>query len=416
MSANANHFVSGRGPKDLLEQQGMLDRAIEALSRVEQQASYSTSDAALINDLFGSALYVQSNLEANGYGVLPKVDRSGANIEASQPLPLTFRAAHSPPALQSTGEGAALPDGRKYTPEEVSADVKTSEAKIEQSHLQQVKADILDGVSWDELTRVDELFQELAIDRDGVMASVSANNQGYASRTKITELDRIIASGGEESNAQDTSDTVYSDGDLDVYDIDRSADSWADAYVDFTSDGSVRQLTESLMDSFLASFFDYGSASRENVIILTGRNTARVLSELQSDSTDGVQAVVNYDAEDIGRDQVEDAQTVMGVPTMTQSRHYKGIPIVPSQHAPADSLERIYLIPTDTISVDGGQVPRIAVEEVATPHYEELTGDNPENAPYLSQGKKENAAYYLQSHEVVARDFSALGKLRDISE
>ncbi|MEE6210846.1 hypothetical protein U3A55_11875 [Salarchaeum sp. III] len=416
MSANSQHFISGFGPRELLEQQGMLDRAIEALSAVEQQASYTTNDAALVNDLFGAALYVQSNLEANGYGVLPKVDRSGANIEANQPLPLTFRAAHSPPALQSTGEGAALPDGRKYSTEEVSADVKTSEATIEQSHLQQVQADILDGVPWDELTRVDELFQELAIDRDGVMAAVSANNSGYASRTKITELDRIIASGGEETNAQDTSDTAYSDGDLDIYDIDRSAASWADAFVDYTSDGSVRQLTESLMDAFLASFFDYGSASRENVVILTGRNTARVLSELQSDSTDGVQAVVNYDADDVGRDQIEDAQTVMGVPTMTNSRHYKGIPIVPSQHAPADGLERIYVIPTDTTSVGGAEVPRIGVEEVATPHYEELTGDNPENAPYLSQGKKKNAAYYLQSHEVVCRDFSATGKLRDIEE
>lgn len=412
---NTIYKKHGRGPKALLEQQGMMDDAVEALSAISQEATYSTGDAALVNDLFGAALYVQTNLEANGYGSLPKIDRSGMNTNASQPLPLTFRAAHSPPALQATGEGSSLPDGRKYSSEEVSAGIKQSEAKIEQTHLKQVRAEILDGVPWNELTRVDELYQELAIDRDGVMAAVSANNGGYSGRDKITELDRIIASGDEEANATDTSSTAFADGDLDVYNIDRSADSWADAFVDHNS-GTLRQLTESLVDSFLAEFFDFGSASRDNCYILTGRKTASVLGEIQSDSTDGVQAVVNYDPSDIGRDGVNDAETVMGLPTNTKSRHYKGIPIVPSQHIPSDSLGRIYVIPTDSISFGDGQVPRIAVEELRSPHYEELTDANPENAPFLSQDKKENAAYYLMDHEVVARDFSALGKLRDLQE
>jgi hypothetical protein len=405
----------GRTYSDFLDASGVMDRAVEALNAVSQEATYSTSDGALLNDLFGAALYVQSNLEANGYGSLPKIDRSGMNTNAEQPLPLTFRAAHTPPSLQSTGEGANIPDGRTYSTEEVSAGIKTSEAVIEQTHLQQVRAEILDGVPFDELTRVDELFQELAIDRDGVMASVSANNSGYSSRTKITELDRIIASGDEETNATDTGGTNFSDGDLDIYNIDRSSDSWADAFVDHNN-GSDRQLTETLMDQILEQYFDFGAASRESVFILTGRDTARVLGELQSDSTDGVQAVVNYDPSDIGRDNVEDAETVMGLPTMTKSRHYKGIPIVPSQNAPADSLSRIFLIPTDTMNVRGNTVPRIAVEELRTPHYEELTDSNPEDAPYLSRGKKENAAYYLMDHEIVCRDFSATGKARDLKE
>jgi len=71
----------------------------------------------------------------------------------------------------------------------------------------------------------------------------------------------------------------------------------------------------------------------------------------------------------------------------------------------------------DTIQAgDGEMVPRIAVEELRNPHYEELTDANPENAPYLSRGKKENAAYYLMDHEIVTRDFSALGKGRDLQE
>jgi hypothetical protein len=171
------------------------------------------------------------------------------------------------------------------------------------------------------------------------------------------------------------------------------------------------------MDQFLEQYFDFGSATRENVYILTGRDTARVLSELQSDSTDGVQAVVNYDPEDLGRDSINDAQTVHGLPTHTKSRHYKGIPIVPSQHAPADSLSRLFMIPTDTISIGGGvEVPRIAVEEYRAPYFESLTDDNPEQAPYLSQNQRQNTAYYLTDHEIVCRDPSATGKLRDLKE
>jgi hypothetical protein len=76
----------------------------------------------------------------------------------------------------------------------------------------------------------------------------------------------------------------------------------------------------------------------------------------------------------------------------------------------------MFVLAADTMSVNGSQVPRIAVEALRTPHYEELTDANPEQAPYLSRGKKENAAYYLMDHEIVCRDFSATGKLRDIEE
>lgn len=412
MSATGHIDYGGYGFRDRFDDL-ISDRHLEALSAIQQKADYTTADGSLVNDMFGAALYVQSNLEANFYGALPKVDRTGATATAEQPMALSFRAAHTPPALQTHSEGGSVPSGRTYETEEVAADVKRSVAVVSQSDLEQIKSEIQDGVPFDELTRVDELFQELAIDRDALAAAVSAGNSGYASRDEITELDRVIASSDEEANATDTSSTAFSDGDLDVYDIDRSADTWADAYVDHNS-GTLRQLTEDLMDDWLSSLFDFGSASRENGFILTGRDTADVLSDLQQDSTDGV-AVVNYDASDGGRDQVNDAETIHGLAGTTRFRHYKGAPIVANQNAPADSLSRIYWVPTDEISLPGGRtVPRIAIEEVMAPYYEEAGRGRDQG--FLSTGEFKNKALYKMDHELVCRDFSSTGKLRDIQQ
>jgi len=407
-------LASGWDHRSVLDSTGLLDRAAQALDAIEQEASYTTGNAGLINDLFGAALYVQSNLEADFFGALPKRDMTGANTAANQPLPLTFRAAYSPPALQTHSEGGPIPDGRTYNIDEVSADIKRSIAVVEQSDLEQLRAELLDGVPLDELTRVDELYQDLAIDRDAVAAGVSASNSGYASRDEVTELDRVIASGDEETNADDVNGTAFTDGDLDIYDIDRSAESWADAFVDFVASADPdRQLTEDLMDGFLSGLFEFGALTRENAAILTGRDTADVLSDLQADSTDGV-AVVNYDADDGGRDQLNDATSMHGLPGTTRFRHYKGVPIIPNQHAPAHgSISSIYVIPTDTMSINGTTVPRLCVEEYAEP-YVERAGRG-ESQGFLSIGNFENKVLYKMDHEIMCRDFSATGKLRDLT-
>lgn len=408
MSSITDHALSRQfNHRTVLDETGMLDAAAQAMDAIEQEASYDSTNAALLNDLFGAALYVQSNLESDFFGALPKMDMTGANTAANQPLPLTFRAAYGPPALQTHAEGGSIPSGRTYSTEEVSADIKRSIAVVEQSDLQQLRAELLDGVPLDELTRVDELYQDLAIDRDAVAAGVAANNSGYVSRDKITELDRVIASGDEEANADDVNATAFSDGDLDVYDIDRSNESWADAFVDYNS--TVRQLTEDLMDSFLSNLFDFGALDRENAVILTGRDTADVLNDLSDE--DNVRFV--YDPSDGGRESVNDAETIHGVPGTTRRRHYDEIPIVANQHAPAHGpLSSIYVVPTDTMSVNGTTVPRLGVEEYAQPYVE--TAGRGEDQGFLSIGEFSNQVLYKMDHEIVCRDFSATGKLRDI--
>lgn len=397
------------GPTATLDAMGTLEGAKEAMQAIEQEAEYQLSDAGINNDLFGAALYVQTNLESDFYGALPKLDVSGANATAEQHLPLTFRAAHGPPALQTHSPGGSIPSGRTFEIDEVSADIKRSIAVVEQEDVQQLRAELLDGVPLDELTRVDELYQDLAIDRDAVAAGVPASggqgNQGYETRDKVTELDRIIASGDEEANADSVNGNAFQDGDLDIYDLDRSTDSFADAFVDFNS--TNRQLTEDLMDGFLSGLFDFGSISREDAVILTGRDTADVLSDLDEDKR------IVYDPSNGGRESVNDAETTHGIPGTGRLREYKGVPIVDNQNAPAHgSLSSIYVVPTDTMTVNGQEVPRICVEEYATPYVE--TAGRGETQGFLSQGEFKNKVLYKMDHEIVARDFSSLGKLRDL--
>ena len=395
------------GHTNFLNSTGLGEQLTAAMEAIEQE-SYTTETEALTNDVLGAALYVQTNLESNLFGVMPKVDRTGETLP-DQPLPLTFRAAHSPPPLQTHAEGGDIPEGRTYEVEEVSADIKRSIAVVEQSDLQQLRAELLDGVPLDELTRVDELYQDLAISRDGLGKVVESGDDGYGERDKVTELDRIVASSDEAANAVDPDGTPYDGDEFDIYNIDRQTETFADAFVDFDADGD-QTLDEETMDGFLDELFDFGDLTRDNAVIVTGRRTATVLGKLKDNVARAPFPV------DGGRDDINDAETAHGVAGTTRRREYDGVPIVEAQHVPTHrgELPSIFVLPTDEISVNGTSAPRIAIEEYAAPYVE--TAGRGEDQGFLSIGTFENKALYKLDHEVVVRDFSALGLLRDISE
>jgi len=66
------------------------------------------------------------------------------------------------------------------------------------------------------------------------------------------------------------------------------------------------------------------------------------------------------------------------------------------------------------MTVNGQEVPRICVEEYAAPYVE--TAGRGETQGFLSQGEFRNKVLYKMDHEIVARDFSSLGKLRDLKQ
>ena len=383
---------------------GSLNVDFSALDDVEQKAQYDSSVSGAVNAIFGATLYKQYNDENNFVAALPVIDRS-AERNLQNPTAKAFRAAHSPVPLQTHTEGGTIPDGETFSVEEVEFDVKRSETVLEVSDVQQILRTIEDAVGLEEFLEIQEDQLDLALDRDALAAPALESDSAYADVDEPTPLDRAIASSDEEANANDASGVAYTDGALDYGSIDRSADTWADSYVDHNS-GTLRQLTKSLMDDFVDAYINHGSAREEDVVLLTGRNSARVLSEIQK----GTDNPVRVAFDDEGREQVNDAETPPGVTGTTRIRTYDGIPIVANQNAPADSLERIYAIDTSTIN----GVPKIGIEQYAEPYTE--TAGRGQQQGYIAQGEYREKALFLLNHELVVRDFGAMGKLMDVEE
>lgn len=386
---------------------GLTDDALS--DDIISKATYDTTTAAHVNDLFGSVLYAQYNQEHAWLNALPVVDRTGASLETGDAIPKSFRAAHSPVQLDTHSEGGSISTARTMTIEEVSYEVKRSETVIESSDLQEIESVIEDAVSIDELWELQQEQLDLAVDREGVASAVNTSDSNYGSRDKIVKLDRVVASQDEESNADDTDDSSYSDNDLDYGTIDRSSDSWGDAYVDHNGTSGNRQLTRDLMDDFLNNLADNGNGDPyEEGVILTTRDTANVLSDLMADSSRGTR--ITFDGGNSDTDTVNDAETLAGLAGTTRFRHYDGIPIVANQNGPTDGIGRIFVLNMGTINGE----PRIAIEQFADPYVERAGRGQAQG--YIAQGSYNEKALFLLNHEIVCRDLSSQGKLRDLSE
>jgi len=378
---------------------------------IDQKASFDSSTAGINNDVYGAALWNIVNMQTNLYGALPKIDATSANTSIDSPRPRTFRVAHNPPTVSDVGEGGSVPTAQVYDVKEVAATAKRDPIVFEATVLQEIYSQISDGVPFDDLKALGEDFLQRSIERDALAAPVASGGTQYSAENNITSIDRVVASGDEEANAQDSSDVGYTAGDLDVYDIDRSADSWGDAYVDHNGAGGDRQLTASLIDDFISNLCQNGSARRENLVIFTGYDTASVMNDLVEDRG-RYMMTDSASRESVG----DNGETRPGISMNRQFRDWDGIPIVQVESMPGDTLSRIFALDfTNKVGPNGENLgPKIGIEQYMAP-YVEQSGQNQAQG-FLSTGEFKNKALYLMYHELVCRDFSAQGKLRDLSQ
>ena len=408
--AEAHPFMSyagGHSPSRFVESNVVSDVPLDWDDGLLQRAQYDTSTEAHVNAIFTATLYAQYNQEHAWYNALSQVDRFNASLDG----PVTakaYRAATDPVDLQTHNEGGQVPDGNTFGVEKVEFDPKRSDAVIEVSDLQEIYAAIEDAVGFEEFWQLQQEQLDLAIDRDGLAQPVMAGDPQYDATDQITSLDRVIASSDEEANAQDPNGTAYNDGDLDYGNIDRSNDDWADSYVDFNA-ASVRQLNNDLFSGFLNSFNEFADVDvYSDTAILTGHDTAGVLSELAADRNHvrNNAAMADYVSEDVG-----DAETIRGLSGTARFRDYDGIPIVANQHAiKHGDISSIFIVPTDTIR---GQ-PRLAIEQFQEPYVE--TAGRGQSQGYLATGNYRDEALMKLDHEAVNRDFASGALLRDIGE
>lgn len=388
------------------------------------KAAFTSGDAGINNRAYGQVLWQQANVKTPLFGMLPKVPSDQPVNSISDPRSQSFRAVFNPPSMNSPAEGGDWGTAVDFDVREVDADPHHSQILFEATLLQQLQAEIQDGVPFENLTQIGEEYFQRSIEADGIARPVESSNAAgtqYENDTVVTSIDRVIASEDEEANADDVNGNPYADGDLDVYSIDRSATggggsneaNWADSVVDHNAAGGDRQLTKDLINGMIRSLIQNG-ANRENLVIFTGIDTAGVMSELR-DSQYRADALAAATAAAINRG-TDEAEHRFGHNFTSQISHWDDIPVVQGPNVPSDSLSRMYFMDMSTMQdpVTGQNVPKFGME-VYIPMVTETAGLG-QATNTLATDKLADQVGLLTTHEPVCRRFDHQGKLRDLTE
>ena len=279
-----------------------------------------TSTTNFLTTTYGQILWNQINMEANAWGLLPKKpwDRRGWRLIK---------------ARSSTGggitEGATLPETDQPDLAIASAAPKTIAHTFDLSWQALLEAEGQDDVVGDPMaTYRDYTSEEHAKD---INAMLLQDFDTLAS-ANIESLDRLCATTSERTGL------AYTDGDEDIFGIDRSANSWADAYSDHNS-GTDRTLTLAMLNQLIRETRPYWSdRSGRNCIFLTGHDTADQIAEL-------LQAQQRFmDVSLANGVQRGGVSTREGIDGGFSVMAYRNIPIFESIDAPQDGTSRIYLL------------------------------------------------------------------------
>ena len=414
-----NEVLSKQGDFNHRAQIQQLAKDSGIFSTLEQQ-QFSTSDPGLANRIAGLAIYNQVNLKTPIIGAMPKIDRTGdENINVATDSPAaTFRAAFNPPSVSGVAGGGSIPSAVEWDYRTVEGRVKINSMAIENDFIHDIESRLgHDTVSWESLMDLGSQYVDRSLERDTVARGVVSGGDQYSADDLTVQLDRVIASEDEETNATDINGDAYTDGDLDVYDVDRTDTgnggdneaNWFDATVS-NGAGTLRQLTSDLVNDHIDTQVQDSSAEYENLIMITGRDTARVLSDLK-------ESQFRYDgSRQPGRDGVNDAETRFGVNVSSRISHWDGIPIVVAPSVPGQSLSRIFTIdPTPGQTPQGTEaLPKIGLETYRSPDVWEAGPDQPVNP--IATGNISQEAVWAHYNEVVCRDPASQGKITEIEE
>ena len=393
----------------------------DVFETLAQQESFTADTRGVSRRIAGLALYNAVNMATPIIGALPDIDRTGdEDIDVmSSSSAATFRGIFNPPSADGVAGGGALPDPSRWDTRAVEARVKIISMAIEGDFIHDIESRLgHDSLDFDRLIEVAEGFVDRSLERDNVARAVQSGGNSYADDDFVVQLDRVVASEDEEDNATDASGNAYTAGDLSVYDVDRNdtgtrdADNylnWFDATVDHNS-GALRQLTRDLLNQHIDNQVQDSSAEHENLIIVTGRDTARVMSDLR-DSQFRADALQTPGTESVG-----DAESRFGHNFNARISHWDGIPVVVAPSVPGQALSRIFVLDPTEARVEGSDetLPKIGLEMYRSPDAWTAGPDQQTNP--LATGKIAQEAAFAMYPEVAARDVKAQGKIIEIEE
>jgi len=337
--------------------------------------TFETSDpTGAFNTMYGAAVFNQLNTKSEVFKLLKKEawTQSGWRV-------LTGRHA----TTAGLAEGAAFPDTDKPDITEVTATLKEVVSPWEVTTRAELLSEADDGIKG----ILNFLRTEAAEAHTFFMDQMLLASSETVAGNNMESLDRVTMSDAA-ANA-----TLSARADIDMYDIDRSAASWADATVSHNS-GSDRALTLAMLDTVIQGALENG-VNYNDLILLTGYDTYQDLKALMLSTTN------NTFRADLSAAGAANANGVVGEAGLNFDSRvgaYDGIPIFLSQHVVKDTTSRIHLL----------DMGNLAVRVAAPTTYVDNT-----NLAVLQKLSKEFA--FVTAGELICYRFNTSGSVRDLN-
>jgi hypothetical protein len=361
-----------------------------------------TSTTGVYNPIYGAYAWRQLNMEANVFGVLPKVawTRSGWRV-------ITARS-----AALATGTGvaenAALPESFKPTFAQVYAKPKTCANVFEVSEVQEHLA-TLGGD--DAIANIEEMRRYTMAEHVEALNYQLVGTTGTVAGYNLESLDRICGSYSELS-AHDAAGAAYGAGDLDPYgattgDFNRDAGAgWTDAQV-LHNTYVLRPLTDDLIRSVMQLTQNAGAKS---TMWLTGNDTANDIAGLYSSQ-------VRYMGEATIKGGINGVETLYGNAGIDGGRRVStlyGLPIIISKDVVKDAagVGKSRLMLLDTSNPEGFDSPRLFLKVAKPTQYFEA-GMNA-GTPF-AVNKFSDKGMFRTMGELICTFFGVQGKVMDLS-
>ena len=286
--------------------------------------------------IYGRKVWSQLNQEFNAFSILPKRpwDRSGWRV-------ITARPNNDGVLHGGVAENATLPETVRPTFQHVAAKPKTIAHTFDMSETAIFLADKDDGLG--DIRSV--MKEEMGKHHAGMVNKMLLTDVDTPAGNNFESLDRVTANDGGSSGltglkTSSSNTHVTAATDLDIYSIDRSANSWSEAEVSCAADAqasSQRVLTLDIMDEMFQKLWIRGGNPK---VILTGYDTLMRIQQL-------LQSQQRFMEEKRVTPTYNGVKGVPGIEAGFIVATYNGVPIIPTKDMLSDGISRMYYLDTD---------------------------------------------------------------------
>ena len=286
--------------------------------------------------IYGRKVWSQLNQEFNAFSILPKRpwDRSGWRV-------ITARPNNDGVLHGGVAENATLPETVRPTFQHVAAKPKTIAHTFDMSETAIFLADKDDGLG--DIRSV--MKEEMGKHHAEMVNKMLLTDVDTPAANNFESLDRVTANDGGSAGltglkTSSSNTHVTAATDLDIYSIDRSANSWSEAEMSCAADSqasSQRVLTLDIMDEMFQKLWIRGGNPK---VILTGYDTLMRIQQL-------LQSQQRFMEEKRVTPTYNGVKGVPGIEAGFIVATYNGVPIIPTKDMLSDGISRMYYLDTD---------------------------------------------------------------------